>query len=50
MALVQAALVKSLTVEPACAVPRTLGLLLFAGDAGDVVSPVGAPGAVESST
>src|SRR5262249_29985219 len=42
--------VNTSTVELASAVPWIAGLLLFAGEAGDVVRPDGAPGAVESST
>ena len=38
------------TVDPAAAVPVTLGLSLFDGDAGDTPLTVGAPGGVESST
>ena len=34
----------------AAVVPFTYGLLLFAGEAGIVVSPVGAAGPVESSS
>ena len=49
-ALVQVALVYSLTVEPASAVPLTLGALLLAGEAGETASEPGALGAVESST
>jgi hypothetical protein len=39
-----------LTVEPASAVPVTFGLLSFAGEAGVVARPLGAAGALESST
>ena len=49
-ALVHDALVYSLTVEPASAVPLIEGLLLFAGEAGETESDNGAPGAAESST
>ena len=47
-ALVQDEFVYSETVEPASAVPVTAGLLLFAGEAGDIASPEGATGAVVS--
>ena len=47
--LVQEALVYSLTVEPASAVPLIEGLLLFAGDAGEIESDDGALGGAESS-
>jgi hypothetical protein len=46
----QSLLVYSLTVEPASATPVTSGLLVFAGDAGAEVNPLGATGTVESST
>ena len=49
-ALVQEALVYSLTVEPASALPLIEGLLLFAGEAGLTESEEGAAGAAESST
>ena len=49
-ALVQVALVYSLTVAPASAEPLTLGALLLAGEAGETASEPGALGAVESST
>ena len=49
-ALVQLALVYSLTVEPASAAPLIEGLLLFAGEAGLTEREEGAAGAVESST
>jgi hypothetical protein len=42
--------VKSLTVEPASAVPKMLGLALLDGEAGDEPRPVGAAGATESCT
>ena len=47
---VQEAVVYSLTVEPASAVPEIAGELLFAGPTGEEVSPDGFAGAVESST
>ena len=37
--------VYSLTVDPASALPKIVGLTLLAGDAGDEPSPVGAAGA-----
>ena len=43
-ALVQEALVYSLTVEPASAVPLSFGALSFAGEAGLVASALGAAG------
>ncbi len=46
---VQVEFVKSLTVEPASAVPSIKGVLLFAGEAGFVDVNVGPAGAVESS-
>src|SRR5207244_10658974 len=48
--LVHVALVYSFTVEPASALPITLGELLFAGELGFVLDTVGATGAAESST
>jgi hypothetical protein len=42
--------VYSLTVEPAAAVPKMLGLPLLDGEAGEEPSPVGAVGAIESWT
>jgi hypothetical protein len=39
-----------LTVDPASAVPLTTGVFAFAGEDGVVVRPLGAAGAVESST
>ena len=48
--LVQSEFVYTFTVEPASAVPFTFGELSFATGVGDVVSAVGFPGAVESST
>ena len=43
-ALVQEALVYSLAVEPASAVPLSFGALSFAGEAGLVASALGAAG------
>ena len=47
---VQVLFVYSLTVDPASAEPLIAGELLFAGPAGVLERPVGAAGAVESST
>src|SRR5688500_7541752 len=46
---VQSPAAYTVTVAPAAA-PAIFGLLSFAGDAGEVSRPLGAPGAVESST
>ena len=42
----QSEVVYSLTVDPASALPKIVGLALLAGEAGDEPRPVGADGAI----